>query len=38
MSSDCPTAGGRVRMGGDINQAFDYGIDAILTGLERQPG
>jgi hypothetical protein len=29
---------GAFRMGGDVDQAFDYGIDAILTGLDRRPG
>jgi AcrR family transcriptional regulator len=29
---------GAFRMGGDVDRAFDYGIDAILTGLQRQPG
>jgi AcrR family transcriptional regulator len=29
---------GAFRLGGDVDQAFDYGIDAILTGLQRQPG
>lgn len=29
---------GAFRMGGDIDQAFDYGIDGILAGLERRAG
>ena len=29
---------GAFRMGGDVDQAFDYGIDALLAGLEGRPG